>query len=153
MMNKIKKTTTPATSRMLHRIQRWAKASRLVWCLLMLGGVLGFSLSSCHYDEEVEVCSLSVRLVYPEDSVDPYAGARVELKDALASVYVDSTDAQGVATFQVPPGIYEATSSEVHLTYDYRYIFNGVKSLIIVSPDSLNQVEMKLKMSKKRIVH
>ena len=35
----------------------------------------------------------------------------------------------------------------------WRYIFNGVRSLIIVSPDSANRVDMNLKMSKKRIVH
>ncbi len=121
--------------------------------LLLLSLLLGLALSSCHYDETLEVCTLSVRLVYPENSVDPYAGARVELRDALASVFVDSTDASGMATFTVPPGIYEASTSEVHETYDYRYIFNGVKSLIIVQPDSMNRVDMKLKMSKKRIVH
>ncbi|MBQ4023278.1 MAG: hypothetical protein II612_04670 [Prevotella sp.] len=110
-------------------------------------------LSACHYDEEMEVCTLRVQLVYPENSVDPYEGARVELRDAKASVFVDSTDAQGIARFVVPPGVYEASSSEVHLTYDWRYIFNGVRSLIIVSPDSANRVDMNLKMSRKRVVH
>ena len=115
--------------------------------------MLTLFLSACHYDEDMEVCTLQVRLVYPEDSVDPYAGARVELRDTKASIFVDSTDAQGVARFVVPPGIYEASSSEVHLTYDWRYIFNGVRSLIVVSPDSTNRVDMNLKMSRKRIVH
>ena len=109
--------------------------------------------TACHYDEEVEVCNVSVQLVYPDNSVDPYAGVRVELRDALASIFVDSTDAQGIAHFNVPPGIYEASSNTQLVTYDWRYNFNGVKSLIIISPDSANHVTMKLKMSKKRIVH
>ena len=123
----------------------------MTYCWLAALAVL--LLAACSYDEEMEVCTLQVQLVYPEDSVDPYAGARVELRDAKASVFVDSTDAQGVARFTVPPGIYEASSSEVHLTYDWRYIFNGVRSLIVVSPDSANRVDMALKMSRKRIVH
>ena len=114
-------------------------------------------LVSCDYEETLEVCDVAVQLVYPEDSVDPYAGVRVELKDAYASTFVDSTDARGTAHFCVPPGIYEA-SSATQLTDStgetwWRYNFNGVRSMIIVSPDSSNNVLLELKMSKKRIVH
>ena len=114
-------------------------------------------LSACDYDETIDICTVTVRLVYPKDSVDPYAGVRVELKEAYSSVFVDSTDAMGVAHFRVPPGIYEA-SSATQLTNStgetwWRYNFNGVRSMIIVSPDSTNQILMDLKMSKKRIVH
>lgn len=115
------------------------------------------SFSSCTYDETLEVCNVTVRLRYPENSVDPYKGVRVELKDAAASVFVDSTDAYGVARFRVPPGIYEASSSTqlTDSTGDtwWRYNFNGVSSMIIISPDSTNQIQIDLMMSKKRIVH
>ena len=59
--------------------------------------------------------------------------------------------------FTLPPGIYEATSSDQYVDSTtnewWRYIFNGVRSMIIVSPDSTNQILLDLKMSKKRIVH
>ena len=114
-------------------------------------------LMGCTYDEEVELCQVEVRLEYPENTVSPYAGARVEMKDATASVFVDSTDADGAARFTLPPGIYEATTSDQYVdstgTEWWRYIFNGVRSLIIVSPDSANVLTLPLKMSRKRIVH
>ena len=114
-------------------------------------------LTSCNYDETMDLCKLSVQLIYPEGSVDPYPGVRVELKDASSSVFVDSTDVQGMAHFTVPPGIYEASTAtqlvdSTTATW-WRYNFNGVRSMIIVSPDSANQVSIELKMSRKRIVH
>lgn len=113
--------------------------------------------TACSYDEEIEVCDVYVTLVYPEGSIQPYKGARVELKDMSASIYVDSTNAQGVSHFRVPSGIYEAsTSSQLIDSSDvtwWRYNFNGVRSMIIVSRDSTNKVDIKLRMSKKRVVH
>ena len=34
-------------------------------------------LSACSYDEYVDLCRVTVHLVYPENSINPYAGARV----------------------------------------------------------------------------
>ncbi len=119
--------------------------------LIMLA-LFAVSFTACSYDEDMEVCNVSVELVFPNGS-EPYAGARVELIDSKASIFVDSTDANGVAHFTVTPGIYEARSSNTHETYDYRYFFNGVKSLIVISPDSTNHIPLKLSMSKKRIIH
>jgi len=113
--------------------------------------------TACEYDERIDTCPVAVSLIYPDDSVEPYPGVRVELKDQRASVFVDSTDSRGVAHFSVPPGIYEA-STATQLTDStgdtwWRYNFNGVRSMIIVSPDSSNIVPLTLTMSKKRIVH
>lgn len=115
-----------------------------------------FIFTACEYDERIETCPVAVSLIYPDDSVEPYPGVRVELKDQRASVFVDSTDSRGVAHFSVPPGIYEA-STATQLTDStgdtwWRYNFNGVRSMIVVSPDSTNQIQMELKMSKRRIV-
>ena len=113
-------------------------------------------LPACQYDDVVEICPVSVRLIYPENSIEPYEGARVEMKDATSSVYVDTTDASGTARFNLPPGLYEATTNSQYIdstgSTKWRYIFNGVKSLIVISPDSTNRIELPLKMSKKRIV-
>jgi len=123
--------------------------------LTMILALVGI-ISSCSidgFDEGPEILEVKVQLVYPENSVDPYEGVRVQLKDASSSVFVDSTDSQGAAHFRVVAGVYEASTSDTHTTYDYRYFFNGVKSQIVVSADSSNVVNMNLKMSKKRIVH
>ncbi|MBP5337855.1 MAG: hypothetical protein J6Z14_00910 [Prevotella sp.] len=115
-------------------------------------------LMACSYSEELTTCTLSVQLVYPENTIDPYAGARVELKSlGRNAVFVDSTDAEGMARFIVTPGIYEASSTAqfIDSTTDtwWRYNFNGVRSMIVVDPDSTNQASITLKSSRKRIIH
>lgn len=114
-------------------------------------------LMACSYDETMDTCNVTVQLVYPEGSIEPYAGALVELKDANTSIFISPTDNSGCASFQVPAGIYETSSSTQFIdslgdTW-WRYNFNGVRSMIIVSPDSSNVVPLTLTMSKKRIVH
>lgn len=115
--------------------------------------VIVILLSSCSYDEEIPVHQVQVQLIYPEKPIGSYEGARVELKDYHASTFISYTNTEGLAIFQVPAGLYEATTSSVYLTDDYRYIFNGMKSQNIISPDDNNLIEIKLKMTKKRIVH
>ena len=119
--------------------------------------LLSLLLLSCSYDETMDTCHVTVQLVYPEGSISPYAGALVELKDANACIFISPTDNSGRASFQVPAGIYETSSSTQFIdslgdTW-WRYNFNGVRSMIIVSPDSSNVVPLTLTMSKKRIVH
>ena len=108
------------------------------------------------YDEVPETVHATVQLVYPDGSaIGPYKGARVELTNANASTFVDSTDATGMATFDVPGGIYSAVSSEVYIDtiskVHYRYIFNGRMDQQIISPDSAsNKINIKLTMTRKR---
>ena len=128
---------------------------RLTSYIILLTSYLFFF--SCSYDETMDTCHVTVQLVYPEGSISPYAGALVELKDANASIFISPTDNSGRASFQVPAGIYETSSSMQFIdslgdTW-WRYNFNGVRSVIIVSPDSSNVVPLTLTMSKKRIVH
>ena len=119
--------------------------------------LLSLLLLSCSYDETMDTCHVTVQPVYPEGSISPYAGALVELKDANASIFISPTDNSGRASFQVPAGIYETSSSTQFIDSLgdpwWRYNFNGVRSMIIVSPDSSNVVPLTLTMSKKRIVH
>ena len=116
-------------------------------------------LTACSYDESLELCQLSVTLDYQKTSfAEPEAASVcVELRDSHGSVFVDSTRDDRTARFIVPPGIYEASTSSQYIdsteTTWWRYIFNGTRSMIIVSPDSTNQVEMTVKMTRKRIVH
>jgi len=135
-------------------MKKYIQYTTLATLLLMLATT---AATSCSYDECVEVCNVDVRLVYPQNSINPYEGARVEMKNSAASVFVANTDASGTAHFTLPPGIYEATSNTQYVDSVtdvwWRYIFNGVRSQIIISPDSTNNVAVQLKMSKKRIVH
>lgn len=129
-----------------------AIASPLLWT------GAGAGLLCCSYSEGIDLCTLTVLLVYPENTIEPYAGARVELK-ALGrnAVFVDSTDTQGRTRFTVTPGIYEASSTAQFLDSTtatwWRYNFNGVRSMIVVDPDSTNMAEIALKSSRKRVVH
>jgi len=126
--------------------------------MLLVACLLSVVASSCSYSEEIDLCTLTVRLVYPENTIEPYAGARVELRSlGRNALFADSTDEQGRVQFTVTPGIYEASSAEQHLDTTgatwWRYNFNGVKSMIIADPDSMNVAEITLKASRKRVIH
>ena len=116
--------------------------------------------AACSYDEQMDIYPLAVQVVWQQTSfAEPrQAKVRVELKDQHAQIFVDSAGADHTARFRVPTGIYEAstTASYVDSTSGdtwWRYNFNGVKSQIVVSPDSSNTVEMEVKVSRKRVVH
>ncbi|MCR4958931.1 MAG: hypothetical protein K6B13_10090 [Prevotella sp.] len=125
------------------------------FCLFLLCPLL----LACSYDESLSLCELRVQLAYQQASFSEPQNARVrvELKDQHAQIFVDSTGIDRTARFTVPPGIYEASTSAVYVDSTeatwWRYVFNGIRSQIVVSPDSLNQVEMQVKVTRKRVVH
>lgn len=120
----------------------------IIYSILLVG-----ALTACSYEEELELMDVSVRLEYPANTIDPYEGAEVEIRNAVSSVFIAETNGDGVAHFIVPSGIYEITSSGTHIEGNYRYIYNGVKSQVVVSPDSANVIALKLTVTKKRIVN
>ena len=122
-------------------------------------GLIGLiGLTGCSVDEGLELCELTVQLTYERTAFAEPSGApvRVELRDAYSTVFVDTTDTDRRARFLVPPGIYEASTASQYIdstqTVWWRYMFNGTRSLIVVDPDSLNQVEMSVRVSRKRVV-
>ena len=125
---------------------------RKIFCLLAVY-VIMLLVSCADYDEGLDVVNFDVKLEFPSTYDGSYEGLRVELQDAVASTFVDSTDAEGVAHFSVPSGLYKVSSSARKETVDYRYFFNGAKSQIVVSIDSPRVVTLPLVMSKKRIVN
>ena len=110
-------------------------------------------VSCAGYDEGLDVVNFDVKLEFPSTYDGSYEGLRVELQDAVASTFVDSTDAEGVAHFSIPSGLYKVSSSARKETVDYRYFFNGAKSQVVVAVDSPRVVTLPLVMSKKRIVN
>lgn len=118
---------------------------------------VAFAASCTSYDEEPDLVHVRVSLVYPEGSpVGAYEGARVELTNSNASTFVDSTNADGIAEFYVPGGLYDASSSQTYIDTvtekrHWRYIFNGRMDKRIVSPDSAsNDIEIQLTMTRRR---
>ena len=112
-------------------------------CLFLLCPML---MMACSYDESLTLCELRVQLAYEQTTFgEPQsARVRVELKDQNAQIFVDSTSMdRSTSAFYV-----DSTGD----TW-WRYVFNGIRSQIVVSPDSLNQVEMQVKVTRKRVVH
>jgi hypothetical protein len=111
------------------------------------------------YDQDVSLCNYSIHLYYMDknEMISAPAGLPVEMRDQMAIIFSGTTDASGCAHFQIPAGIYEASSSSNYIgesgSDKYRYIFNGVQSMIVISPDKSNEGQLKLTMSKKRIVN
>ncbi|WP_281723142.1 hypothetical protein [Hoylesella shahii] len=115
--------------------------------IMLTTGLLG----ACNYEETFETVPVSIRLVYPANTIEPYKGVRVELKDARASIFVDSTDAEGIAHFRVPAGIYDVNSSSSYTSTEWKYFFNAYLNKVVISADSTNNLQLGLKMSKKKI--
>ena len=85
---------------------------------------------SCSSDDKVDTvqtCKVNVTLQYPENSIQPYEGAKVELVDARASVFVATTNAKGVAEFNVPAGIYDVRSNPSCRNRTWTPLFVGSK--------------------------
>ena len=93
-------------------------------------------LNACNGKFEDDITSngslqtLSLQLSYPEDS--PYGaseGVEVTLTDNSGSVFIGTTDKNGVAEFKIPCGIYSASVSDEKGIY----VFNGKLSDIIIT--------------------
>ena len=109
--------------------------------------LLVLSCSSNDDTNTVQTCKVSVTLQYPENSIQPYEGAKVELVDARASVFVATTNAKGVAEFNVPAGIYDVRSSATRGDGIWKLNLNGNKSKVVVSPPA-TEIKLEMKLSK-----
>ena len=105
-----------------------------IW-LLAIGILL---LTACSdYNETVDTNTLTIALDFPDEVKGTMEGIRVELKSiGHEAIFVDTTNAQGIATFQVTPGIYEASSSTTRMQgTNSILILNGNSGQIIVKGD------------------
>ncbi|WP_290541264.1 DUF4876 domain-containing protein [Alistipes sp.] len=105
--------------------------------VLMIGilcSVVFFASCEKSDSEQARTFGVKVQLRYPEGSpIGVTEGVEVKLANTMGSIYTDLTDAEGVAIFDVPAGIYEASASETRALDGYSYIFNGIQSGITIT--------------------
>ncbi len=113
--------------------------------LLYIIIIIALSACKAHYDEDIEVCKYLVMLTYPENIEGSKEGIRVELKSiGHDAVFVDSTDAEGVATFTVTPGIYEASASTIlRPSTNTVIILNGSSGQVVLNKDASTTIQMR----------
>ena len=101
-------------------------------------------LMACHNDEPAAYDVEQVRVQLTGEGA-AQQGIGVRLTDSKGMEFVQMTDAQGVATFQVPVGIYQATVSWVGEIVDgWRTIYNGALSNLVVRRDNPLSVTLPL---------
>lgn len=92
---------------------------------------------SCDDDDGPSIARVDVQLKYPGD-VESKAGVKVELKGATAESYEANTDISGIATFQVPYGMYEASVTDNRVVDDvYAYQYTGSQTNINANSSEL----------------
>ena len=103
--------------------------------------------SSCLSDDEggVTLADLSLQVTGTEH----LEGLEVRLTNTgTATTFTATTDADGIATFRVAPGIYEAVVSVVHYNDGQQFIYNGVTSNIVLNSQQTNVAALEVKESR-----
>ncbi len=85
-----------------------------------------FVFSSCSYDEHLDTYDVEVRLSEAVES------AKVEMTNNIGKSFDAVTDANGVAHFHLPAGIYSASASKVTEEDYFKRICNGSLSDIAI---------------------
>ena len=125
------------------------KKTAFIFCLVCC--IITTLLTACkEYDETIDTYTLTVSLIFPDGAGVQKDGIRVELKSiGHEAIYVDSTDAQGTVHFQVPSGIYEASSSSTHKQNSNNImILNGNSGQIIIKDQTEVAATIILRASK-----
>lgn len=110
--------------------------------LLLFIGIVTLGVQSCKndYDHLYQTHTVAVQLNYPGE-FESTENVLVSLVNSTNNtVYADSTNADGIATFEVPYGIYEATVSEMRTIAATSYIFTGNKSLSVTESEENSAV-------------
>ena len=94
-------------------------------------------------DNVIATYDVTVSLDYPEGT-SAQEGVIVTLTNSSSTAYVAETDAQGVALFNVPAGIYAATASDKQSNNGASYVLNGSLANINVGSNEGNQIKLEL---------
>lgn len=85
----------------------------------LLSFAVVFILSACSYDEHLDTYDVEVRLSEAVES------AKVEVRNNIGKSFDAVTDANGIAHFQLPAGIYSVSASKVTEEDYFKRICNG----------------------------
>lgn len=108
---------------------------KLIYFLSIFTIVLTYS---CKDDDELNITTVNVQLSYPND-VEPSEGTKVKLSNGTGETFEVNTDASGIATFEIPYGIYEASVTEDRVIDNiYAYQYTGTKNNITVNAAELS---------------
>ena len=110
---------------------------KMFYFLFCLMTVLTFS-SCSDDDEEYKVYPVQIQLVYPETAgIIPSADVTVALKNtASGTEFTAVTNEAGLAKFEVPEGLYEASATDKRVVSAKVLLFNGLSSNVAVSAQS-----------------
>jgi hypothetical protein len=100
--------------------------------LMLCVTVLAYSCKK-NDDPNAGLREVKVQLAYPAGSSFGVAANVVVKVNSGTVVYEDSTDANGLATFSLPVGIYELSATDNRSEGGTSYIYNGVKSGVTVT--------------------
>ena len=125
----------------------------LTW---MLTTVLSLSLTACGDDNdgpdipegaiEISMGQVAISLTGIDGELAGYA---VVLRNTTTnSQFTASTDAQGKATFQVTPGLYEASVNGGYAAEGIAYSYNGTSGIITVKTNETTAVTIEMKSIK-----
>lgn len=105
---------------------------KLLTILICAATILSFV--SCEKEEKEKPQEVKIQLVYPEGSqFSAKEGVEVILSSTTTEAsFSSTTDNNGLAVFQVLPGLYETSASDVRAAEGTKTLFNGVKSNIMI---------------------
>ena len=102
-----------------------------MFCMM---AVLAFTSCSDDDDEGYKLYPIEVQLQYPENmGVTPTEGVEIVLRNSVnATEFKEETNEAGVAKFEVPEGLYEASASDKRIEGAKVLLFNGLNTKVQV---------------------
>ena len=108
------------------------------------------SFIGCSNNDAPEMLTkLTIQLQYPENTIEPYEGAPILLKDAHGSTFEQKTNSKGMAIFEIPDGIYDVSTSDQKVINNTTYILNGNKSQVVVGKGGANIINITISATTK----
>ena len=106
------------------------KIRYILLCLVYCGVVSIFSSCSEEAQPSITLGEVMIQLSGLDEDL---SDMNVQLRNiATNSVFIERTNQQGVATFRVTPGIYEAAVSASRNSEGITYIYNGTSGQVVV---------------------
>ena len=112
---------------------------KMFYFMFCMMAVLTFASCSDDDDEKgYQLYPIEIQLQYPDQlGVTPTEGIEVVLKNAVSAIeFKETTNAEGVAKFEVPEGLYEASASEKRVEGAHVLLFNGTNNKVQVTANS-----------------